>query len=485
MISLSFLFSLLLAVLPPAGQDLKTPKKTEVYRPALVDEVVFTETMTQLLTDRKYGQTGTGRDFKKTYWDVYSDRDGNVTYKTNRVKDAYGKLAFRQKVRIARIQNHAALVYAVPDTETTFPEIPKDVQWLGWVPMDRLLLWDKAPVTDEGLDVKVLLNWKVADTEDLFSVSPTKDSPIAGRDQAFYYLVKKEKDMMLLSRKPEAGTDASNLCGWVSGSSVILWKTRLALEPEWEPDLVEMYSGSGFGPLLRDPDIVSDTPLKSVCGKMSFRTQTSSGYDEFANRLAENDWRFPLKAMVGTEDMDEWTFCLPSDSRFLSNDFRVSSPKGKRQCFRTVQAEAYDLMGRPYLHRVALYSEDELDDMLTSLKPLHEVSMSSILDRDRIYKTFLSMVSDNPSVETKPEKYGVFDALRIMEGLPGLSDAYPGPPIESVKDAGKLPPAKMERLLSDISQRYRKLLAIRQAVYPYTSLLNGTLYYWIPLEYLP
>lgn len=484
MISLSLLVSLLL-IAAPAPQNLKTPKKTEVFRPAVVDEAVFTEKMSLSLKDQKYGQSGTGRGFQKKYWDAYSDREDNVTYATNRTKEPYGKLSYLQKVRIAQIRTDAALVYAVPDEETVYPALPKDVKWLGWIPMDRLILWDRAPVSEEGLDIKVLLNWKAPDADALFSVSPVKDMPVPQREQSYYYLVKTGKDRMLLSRKPEIGTNASNLCGWVADSSVILWKSRMAVEPEWEPEVVEEFSGFGVGSLLWDPEVKSDVVLEGICGKLAFRSPNPSKYDESFYRLPQNSWRYPLSTEIDTELENGWIFYLPADSPFLSKESRVPSSTGKRQSFRAVRAEKSDPTGRPFFHRVALFTEDELDDLLSSLAPVHSVNLKHSYDRERLYDAFVSMVNSNPSSVTKPEKCGIYKALRIAEGLQGLSDAYPGPAISEFKETDKMTPERIDRILSDISVRYRNLLTIRMTDYPFTSMMNGIKHYWIPLELLP
>lgn len=313
------------------AQALKTPKKNEVFRPEMLSTEYYPESIGTLLSTKKFGQSTPSRNFKKDYWDVYSDRDENVTYTDQKFKKALSSLSFGEKVRIAQIKGNAALVYAAPKEDIPFPGIPANADWKGWIPMENLILWDQSMVTDFGIPIRCVLASGILDRGASDDAGKLYKNPVSPKDyellpnipNSVFYILKTEGDKVLLSLAKELGENASNLYGWVSRLSILRWNTRLAVEPNWDPSFVEDFASKGVTSQLLETDLRNESGEMLKCGEIVFRAPEHPVYVEDYYRMPGNLWRYPVYVDPRIYAGAQHSFYMPTSSAYLDESYRI------------------------------------------------------------------------------------------------------------------------------------------------------------------
>ena len=340
------------------------PKRSEAYRPEMVTLPSFSYTMSVSLPGKKYGQGGESGQFVKDYWDVLSDRDKNQTFADPRGKKPYGTLGFREPVRIAAIRNNYALVYTKPEgVATVYPALPANTQWKGWVPMDNLILWDRAVCENNGDVMKFLVSnvMKISTSSDnlgkLFKhpTEPRDFVPLPSSSKSIFYMLKEEGQMILLSEEKSIENHPEAVYGWVDKNSVLFWPGRIALEPTWEIQDVEAFAESGVvSEIFPDQLRVAETKL----GSISFEKREMPSYRTEFYRDMNSQWRFPL---LSPSFGDISVCALPVNSPYLDKN-KSDSPAA---------------------------DEDELG------ASMNQVNIVFVLDGSRAYEQYYPLIFDN------------------------------------------------------------------------------------------
>ena len=141
---------------------------------------------------------------------------------------------------------------------------------------------------------------------------------------------------------------------------------------------------------------------------------------------------------------------------------------------------------RSFYKYVALYDEEEFDQMMAGFQELYDLYLSSPNPIGQVCDhllSFLEMVPDSSPI--KREDRGFYETFRIYEGINLFSDEFKGVPIKNIKALKGFTPEEGRKLMDDFAVKYQKLLEIKNAAYPYVSTVNGRRCYWIPVEYLP
>lgn len=136
------------------------PSFCEAFRPAELSGSHRSLTVKQSDIDRFLKSSGYGQNKRNTqeYWQVLSDRDGNPVYESETGSKVVGHLKWNESVTIARISGERALVISGTFNKEDYPEVPINAKCLGWVPMDKLLLWETCPTDDAGIYYKALIS---------------------------------------------------------------------------------------------------------------------------------------------------------------------------------------------------------------------------------------------------------------------------------------------------------------------------------------
>ena len=224
------------------------PDKVNVFKPSVIDGDVIKENNVASILSAPYGQDE-GRRSGQSYWVVFSDRTGNVTYTSPDGKTQYSKLKWGERLYIAEIRNGYAHVFYEP--MNNYPKISTYAESRGWIPLTRLLLWDKVLSDRIGISHKAVIcadldkagNVHMEAGRKLYSTPDGKEGADLHTDMHFYYILKRSGSRILLGLNATINSGA-DLFGWVDESSVVLWDYRTCLEPTWEPDDVKYFASN-------------------------------------------------------------------------------------------------------------------------------------------------------------------------------------------------------------------------------------------------
>ena len=293
---LLLLFFLLSAVFGYAQPAL--PSYCEAFRPAELSGSQRSLTIKQSDIDRFMRNSRYGQDRRNTgeYWQVLSDRDQNPVYASDSGSEVIGHLEWNQAVTIASVSNDRALVITGTFSKGDYPKIPLNARCLGWVPMDKLLLWETCPTDDAGIYYKALIslnldarNIRTDNTVGKMYGNPddlSKSAPLT-TDKKFYYIMKREDNMVLLATQytVSSGYSKEVLFGWVSEGSYVPWNQRSCLEPTWEYDDVTYFINNSKSA----PVYTSANDAKEVT---RWEYSTQKNWKNY--RMIGNELRFPI-----------------------------------------------------------------------------------------------------------------------------------------------------------------------------------------------
>lgn len=290
-------FILGIAVVSAQTTPPSLPDKCQAFYPeVLLTNSVLTEDVANALAKSSdFGQNKPPRN--QQYWIVYSDRSNNTTFTAPGGLTPYKKLDFNQKVRIAKIQNGYALVYTEPVEDEAYPLISQFATVMGWIPMKNLLLWHSALANEKGIYNKALLcinlNEASSSTMGKLYTNPNKtDYEPLSNDMSFYFVMKREGDLTLLSRVHSMdGIHSVVLHGWLSKDSYVEWNQRSCLEPNWDKRDVEYFADEGVEARIYE----SSQNKGKIVNRITFKrkTQVSQG-DKYVYRQHPDLLRFPI-----------------------------------------------------------------------------------------------------------------------------------------------------------------------------------------------
>jgi len=231
--------------------DVTLPVKCEAFRPTLLykNSVLKESDANKIANSSKYGQDAPPRNGDYKYWVVYSDRQNNTTYvEPSKESAEHVKLDFNEKLRIAKIKNGFALVYKEPKEGVLYPAISSEAKSLGWVPMEKLLLWTTCPANDKGIYHKALLvvnvdkvSQKSQGIAQMYKNPENRDSyEEITTGMSFYFIMKKDANgLVLLAREYTLGGLSDQvLYGWVDETSYVSWNQRSCIEPTWDEEAI-------------------------------------------------------------------------------------------------------------------------------------------------------------------------------------------------------------------------------------------------------
>ena len=239
------------------------PNKCLVSKPSVLVTKMLRETdVNKLMSSADFFQS---ESKNKMFWIVYSDRDNNVAYTTSTGSTQACVLKMNEKLRIAQIENKRALVYEEPVAATQYPKISSAAICKGWVPMDRLLLWDICMADEMGVYQKAMLclNADVESKERGFGyINPDNLSKKIPLDPTFkfYYVMKRMKAsngknlVLLATQSSMSGFSDANLYAWVPEDMFVSWNQRSCLEPTWNKDDIQYFTQRKFVATIQDID---------------------------------------------------------------------------------------------------------------------------------------------------------------------------------------------------------------------------------------
>lgn len=278
-----------------SAQTPTLPDKCQVFYPdILLSPVVMESQMKTFEKSSDFGQRKEPRD--RRFWIVFSDRDNNPTYTAPDGKTRYKSLTLNDNLRIAQIKNGYALVYSEPQADIAYPMISQYAECLGWIPMRKLLLWHSCPTDDHGIYYKALLCVNLDQETDSNLGKLYRNPSEKGNfeklatDMTFYFVMKREGNMALLSRTHSLdGRSDKMLYGWVDDQSYVAWNQRSCLEPTWDIKDVEYFADENV-----QAAIYKESDLADCVTRIPFQRRQSAKYDKHLYRMNPDHLRFPL-----------------------------------------------------------------------------------------------------------------------------------------------------------------------------------------------
>lgn len=198
-----------------------------------------------------------------SFWTVYSDRSDNTTYSEPGGVNELTKLDFLEPCYV--IDATSSYLHIIRDPLLDEKGLTSyKAEDLGWISMDRLILWEHCLVTDKGnVDKKAMVLNTLKSEKDDFDLAEkdisiirfTSDPNLKKRNgresnlfQLFYIYKMTDKAALL-------GTDAiftnpselqNYMWGWAPLDMLVFWDHRVALEPNWEEDAVNERKSNGI-----------------------------------------------------------------------------------------------------------------------------------------------------------------------------------------------------------------------------------------------
>ena len=296
---LFFIIFLMGHVLSMSAQSL--PAKVKVGKPELLKPAYGTYKRSDLLNEFKPGSKWGQKKIKQEFWQVWSDRDNNPVYSdASRSKQSNRRLVFGERVVIAEISGDMALVYEDNRMEK-YPEVPSYAKYIGWVPMENLLLWGECPTDERGVTYKALIAINInkvgggKDFKGKYYKGPVGNvNPQAlAMDMNFYFIMKETPggERALLCLNPTVS--GNNLYGWVDENSFARWDQRACLEPNWDSQYAESHAG-------KEVSVYASEGLKSGDEVTRWKYGNSNGDKQkwFQYRMSPSQLRFPILETV-------------------------------------------------------------------------------------------------------------------------------------------------------------------------------------------
>lgn len=308
---------LIIFILPLNSQDLFRIDKFEAWQPNYIKnangspEGIRTDQSWQKWCETriKNGDLGTST---KNIWYANSDRDDNYTYKTPAYNERTNiKLSFGERVIIAKIQDGFALVFKDATANNFNKSINKSARFLGWVPIENLLLWQQCPKSRSQIYNKALVVWDAASSDAGFKAqtnppyifNPSNPQKVSGReakDLDILYIMKKvvvdQHTYYLLSNDPICRDVSTMLYGWLPQEYITEWDQRLTLEPSHSTGTVMYYKDKGLKPVsfsdLSDAEYYYNNGLNDPARAMGKAVYQHSDFT--ATPLAPEIMRLPI-----------------------------------------------------------------------------------------------------------------------------------------------------------------------------------------------
>lgn len=263
--------------------------------------------------------------FSGNYWKVYIDREGVSSYKSpsssSEVKEK--SLKFMESYYVAKLDSSGFALLYKEKYEQTGLVISKLAKSIGWVSVDKLLLWSTCPRTRGQVYQKAIIAKNVDEIQnknDLNEVSPEfSKSPVniistghRATDLEIYFVYKYVENNVLLFKdcKLTTSLDSDKKNGWMRKGLFVRWNERLCYEPNFGSNLVGKVAA------------VYKTPDQALQYKQGM-TPSGKVWDE---KLTNNRWK-PSKVRFPVLGIEDKYIANVATIGYLSRRSNVDAPK--------------------------------------------------------------------------------------------------------------------------------------------------------------
>lgn len=207
-----------------------------MMRPKIFENSKVSDQWSEIAQSRRWGK------LSDQAWKVYADRDGVEVYRTASFTQKTGRtLSFLEPIYISQISGDFALVYKSLETRNT-KEYNTLSGEIGWVEIDKLLLWQTCPKTINQTYQKAIIltnlssknrdKSKIKERIHLYnspeSLTPNNDKI---KELEFFYVYKYWNGYALLLKTEKVDDSGQDSKGWTD--KYTNWNTRVCYEPNW------------------------------------------------------------------------------------------------------------------------------------------------------------------------------------------------------------------------------------------------------------
>lgn len=460
-------------------------------------------------------------------WQVYSDRDNNVTYKTPGGSEKYKTVNFLDNFFIvAENREYVRII-----TESKVMETGNLFEDFGWIKKENLLLWNHCLITSNVAQDKQVL---VVNTSDHYRLTPMqqmtghKMAPAFSHPAEFnkqleqvglydiYYVYKESEDAMLVGNSLRFNSTGDNIdqviLGWIPKNRLTTWNYKLFLEPNVNKEA--MKEMKGVSKLLFHDKVSAGIYKRKKIVQAEYILWSNEGDNK---RMPGNKYRFPVmeekngifkvgflgevtfweneKGKIDQLKKDESPIVSPFTHEIKDYLWQLDSTQAK---LKWAYDNSYQMFEAAYTIRdiddqnYALYQfatvKDgyELTEINEVLGFFSNVIANAKKKRDRLVQGYLSILKDYADLSD--------DAIRELT-LAEANNYIFGIPAASLQDGIKIKDLENESLIDkdaynnftdrfqNLQKEYERMLNDDEYEFSFQS--NDTRYYWINEELVP
>lgn len=212
----------------------------------------------------------------------------------------------------------------------------------------------------------------------------------------------------------------------------------------------------------------------------SFATAIQKQIDIINSNIEKGQTSFVGSDKASSNSFDE-AFLIDRMGKELYQEFK----KKNTDMTCTGYAKKADTQNRPYWKPVVFLSSDELQNLMTRLRPVYEAADNSE-DRRPYYNAVKGLLQAMlPDIsDDELNDMDISEASKRIAGLNEASAAVKSYTLAQLLEPRAVPNNVFIGLVNDFKTKFERLQRIG-AEYKYSYVNNGNRYYWIPIEDLP
>jgi hypothetical protein len=399
-------------------------------------------------------------------WVVFSDRPYNKTYTKPRGGKVKNILDYLEPFYVAAWEGDYLNIVREVNLEDDSIDSFEDY---GWIHLDRLLLWNHCLTADNEINLKAIIP-KNKNNIKLFYPDETESASFG-----IFYVYKMDKESVLLGRKSSFISDYTNVSDciitWIPKSELFLWDDIQVIMPVVSERIADT--------ICNPPSIHAYKDIKSAKKyerDCAYARKSLISIDRNQDSWGSNTLRFPV---VQSEN-DIFEISIVKDIHKLNvTEREASSVFLPKKCGKCDQV---------FFKSQLLLSVTNLSRIFSVLNAFEDINRDSENMRQMIYAHWIGFL-ENEDIETNGIKVGDLPIGLVhnhffYDELEGLID--PSLTVNSFLDESVVSNLQAVKYLLQIQESEKRIRAIindRTPTSTFTS--NGSLYYWVDMDYLP
>ena len=420
-----------------------------------------------------------------SFWQVYSDKHGNITYETSIGKRVKNSIGFMDD--FYAVDENDQRVHIIKDNNYR-EGFSSNAEDYGWIDKKNLLLWDRCLISKAGRINKkgMVLNTIESIKKDkikegdkasikyFYDKQLTKLSNKSSKIYEVLYIYKISGDAVLLGKNyiTDVYHAKEDILGWVSIKKITIWDHRIAVEPNWDKEAVAERRQKN----IKTTFLIDIARAKRFAEKGKMNNKFVVWDNDPYEKRNIGDWRrFPLLG-------------YNKESQIIKAGVIASQQSAEKGSYFPAFAPMYVKgLKYPLFKMVLLVSLRELGDMLTKLDALADAYTASS-QRQKLKEVWLELLQSHLGNEYSRERAENMTFAKINEkvfGLPGTSELL-NIRLWAITDPSIVSDAKVYNYIEGIKIKRIELDKIYNNMnFKFGFYSYDTPYFWISQDMLP